>query len=291
MNQQTSLGLAPCKINLFLKVFEKDLKGYHRLETAMVKLAFGDEIRIDVELGQGIEVHVPGFEELDQQNNLCYQAAQLVLRHLGIERKVHIHIQKNIPVAAGLAGGSTDAAHILMTLNRMLGQNIEENDLIKIAKTLGADVAFFLGKHNCALLEGRGDVFKQSTDLPPLPVVLVNPLIAVSTGKVFEKLGRSLTWSRGSDSSSIQDLDVRSWSDLDHLLKKGNDLEEVAQSMHPKIGLIREAFLDQGAMFSQMSGSGSTVFGLFDDVATAKHVAQQMSKFGRVICTQVLSPT
>lgn len=256
----------------------------------MLKLGLSDQISIVVEPGSGIDVRVQGRPDLDQKSNLCFAAVEKILKFCPHqEQKISVEIEKHIPIAAGLAGGSTDAAFVLQNLPSLLNVEISNQDLLEMSKSLGADVAFFLGQDNLAILDGRGDVLRSSTSIPPLPLLLVHPPVSVPTGKVFEMLGRSLTWPEGSDNSSLHDLDVSCWRDLSFFYEKGNDLEAVTQKIHPEIGLIRKGMLDQGALFSAMSGSGATVFGLFDHEQYAQKASEKLSKYGRVYCTHALS--
>ena len=279
--------LSPAKINLHLSVFEKNADGYHRVETTMVKVSLFDRIQLSVEEGDGIEVQVdPPFEALSNPDNLAYRAAKMFLDKADLRKKVHIHIQKNIPMGAGLGGGSSNAGTVLSAVSEKLGNPLSQEELFAIGKKLGADVPFFVQGKDFGFFRGRGDELVSAESFPELPLVIVYPNIEVSTAKVYQSLGRSLTWNGSDGIESFGDWTANSWRDLDFLLKIGNDLQDVTEKMHPVIREIRTRLSDLGASFSQMSGSGASVFGLFDDESLANQAKKELKSFGQSFLVQ-----
>ena len=270
---------SPAKINLHLKVFEKNTDGYHRVETSMVKTTLFDDIDLNIQDGEGISISVDEpFSDLSTPDNLAYRAASLFLQATGLKKRISIHIQKRIPLGAGLGGGSSNAGVVLEALNRAFGHPLERTDLMKLGKQLGADVPFFAQPESFALMKGRGDELVESFEFPPLAVLIVYPNIHSSTPKVYQSLGRSLTWTGPSGISGPCNRHIIGWKDAEFLLKLGNDLQEVTESMHPVIAQVRRQLKEHGAFFSQMSGSGASVFGLFESDEAAQKAATHFEK-------------
>lgn len=281
---------SPAKINLHLSVFEKQPDGYHRVETTMLKVGLFDSIHIKILDGEGIEVTVDEpFAFLSGEKNLAYKAADLFLQATGLKKKIQIHIQKNIPLGAGLGGGSGNAGVVLNHLNECLGRPLIENQLMELGRKLGADVPFFVQPLDFAFLVGRGDAVLESSQFPSLSLLIVYPNLQVSTPDVYHRLGRSLTWEGSGGISGACDRKITAWKDVDFLLKKGNDLQPVTEAMHPQIGNVRGMLQEHGAYFSQMSGSGASIFGLFEDEERAKEAESSLKKAGQ--CFLVRSGT
>lgn len=270
---------SPAKINLHLKVFEKNADGYHRVETTMVKIGLFDEIHFEITDGNTLDVVVTSpFEFLSGKDNLAFKAADLLLKSTALQKLVKIRITKNIPLGAGLGGGSSNAGVVLYSLNKHLGEPLSEKQLMELGRKLGADVPFFIQNHDFGFMKGRGDELVESCNFPALPMLVVYPNINASTAKVYQNLGRSLTWKGPNGISGSCNRHVSTWKDIDFLLEAGNDLQDVTIEMHPVIDQIRVQLKEHGAYFSQMSGSGASVFGLFNDEAAAKNAAQHFEK-------------
>lgn len=270
---------SPAKINLHLKVFEKNADGYHRVETSMVKVGLYDEIHFEIQDGDQISVTVSEpFAFLSGTDNLAYKAAKLFLEATKQKKSISIQITKKIPLGAGLGGGSSNAGIVLQTLNRALDHPLNENELMNLGKKLGADVPFFIQSEDFGLMKGRGDELVEAFEFPPLPLLIVYPNINASTAKVYQSLGRSLTWHGGSGISGSCNRQISVWKDIDFLLELGNDLQEVTVAMHPVIDRICRDLKEQGAYFSQMSGSGASVFGLFESEEVAVKAAKHFEK-------------
>jgi 4-diphosphocytidyl-2-C-methyl-D-erythritol kinase len=261
---------APAKINLCLHVTGRREDGYHDLATLMQRVDVQDRLEITVSSGSEVTaccpqlVLPPGFE------NIAARAARLFLSYIREECSVAVRIDKTIPAAAGMGGGSSNAASVLLALNDMLGANLSQSELISIGVKVGADVPFFLYDQSAAWATGVGERLQPWPGLPPVTFVLVNPGIEVSTAWVFKTLG--LTCSRSI--AKIPRFPVRT-SGLVRLFH--NDLEVVTCQRHPVITTIKERLLAGGAAGALMSGSGPTVFGVFDDQDQAGKVAKILS--------------
>jgi len=257
---------APAKINLCLHVLSKRTDGYHELAMLMQRIDLFDRLDIKLVDGDGVTVSCPGLDLNHGEQNIVERAARSILEHVDMQQGVSIVMEKNIPAAAGLGGGSSDAATVLKTLDQMLELKLPLAELMGLGLALGADVPFFLYEQT-AWVTGIGEHLQPWHGLPPVTLVLVNPGIAVSTAWVFQNLG--LTRSR--PTARIPGFPERA-SDLVRLLH--NDLEVVTCQHHPVITTIKERLVAGGASGALMSGSGPTVFGLFDDPSCAEQVAQ-----------------
>jgi len=260
---------APAKINLCLHVLGRREDGYHELESLMQRVALYDEIHLALLGEPGIKVDCPGVELAPGADNLVAQAARLFFAATGIEVGVRIGVVKRIPVAAGLGGGSSDAATVLLGLNRMLGEPLPVEQLAAIGVRLGADVPFFIYER-AAWAGGIGEVLDPVADLPSVCYLLVNPNIQVSTAGVFRDLG--LTSTRQAARMREFPSDARELVRLFH-----NDLEPVTCARYPVVAEIKQQLLVAGALGSLMSGSGATVFGLFQDEQAAGRVADELA--------------
>jgi len=261
---------APAKINLCLHVTGRREDGYHDLATLMQRVDIQDRLEITVSSGAEITACCPQLNLPPGVENIAVRAARLFLSYIKEECSVAVRIDKKIPAAAGMGGGSSNAASVLLALNDMLGVNLSQSELISIGVKIGADVPFFLYDQSAAWATGVGERLKPWPGLPPTAFVLVNPGIEVSTAWVFKTFG--LTCSR--PIAKIPRFPVRT-SGLVRLLH--NDLEVVTCQRHPVITTIKERLLAGGAAGALMSGSGPTVFGVFDDQDQAVKVAKVLS--------------
>ncbi|MBE0576287.1 MAG: 4-(cytidine 5'-diphospho)-2-C-methyl-D-erythritol kinase [Desulfuromonadales bacterium] len=260
---------APAKINLCLHVLGRRDDGYHDLATLMQRIDLQDRLEVAVSSGSGITVYCPHVALPSGVDNIAARAAKMLLEHLGEECSVAINIDKRTPSAAGLGGGSSDAAAVLQALNDLLGTELPRSEMMALGVRLGADVPFFLYGQT-AWATGIGECLQSWPGLPQVTLVLVNPGIVVSTAWVFQNLG--LTRTR--PTARIPRFPETA-SDLVHLLH--NDLEVVTCQHHPVITTIKERLIASGADGALMSGSGATVFGVFDDSSRAEHAAHILS--------------
>ncbi len=260
---------APAKINYLLDVIRKRPDNYHDLRMIMQRIALYDEIVITLSDTTGIRVRCGQDGVPDGTGNIAWKAADMLLTRTGNKPGIDITIQKHIPVAAGLGGGSSDAASVLMGLNALLELGLSDPELMDMGLRLGADVPFFIFKKT-ALAEGIGERLTSVHGLPRVWMVLVNPNIYVSTAWVYKNL--QLTKEKNLDklpkfSNRIDDICT--------LLS--NDLEEVTIGSFPLIREIKDLLLEKGARGALMSGSGPTVFAVFDSEAEARRCHAEIS--------------
>lgn len=263
--------LSPAKINLRLDVLGKREDGYHEIESIMTRVSLYDELTLSVEDGEGLEVACSEAAP-SGEGNIAYRAAKSLLNICQQSVRVRVEIKKNIPVAAGLGGGSGNAATVLMGLNEILGAGLSKEELMKIGARLGADVPFFIFERP-AIARGIGERLEM-VELPKMWFVLVNPNIPVSTADVYKGLNLKIGLTkRGFDiNMSNFNIGVREVAGILH-----NDLEEVALRMQPEIRTVKESILSSGALGALMSGSGATVFGLFEDRERAEEAFASLS--------------
>jgi 4-diphosphocytidyl-2-C-methyl-D-erythritol kinase len=268
---------SPAKINLFLKVTGKRADGYHELVSLMCRVDLYDTVTLSFDQ-PSISVHCPHPKVPEGKTNLAYKAAALFFNALSRRDGVAIFIEKLIPVAAGLGGGSSNAAAVLMGLNQHHGFPFSNKDLMELGLKVGADVPFFLFKHT-AVARGIGEHLERFDRMPPLSAVLVCPRVQISTAWVYEHLNLRLTNCEENCSVSwfLEDL-----SKLKDLLC--NDLEQVAVKKFPEINTIKTALLDLGAHGAIMSGSGPTVFGLFQGLQQASLALKRIEQQGHGDC-------
>jgi len=260
---------APAKINLCLHVLGRRDDGYHDLDMLMLRVSLYDRLDVSLSSGSGIAVSCPQVRLPPGVENLAARAARLLLKQVGEVRSVAIRIDKHIPEAAGLGGGSSDAAAVLLALNEMLGCGLSRSELMGLGVQLGADVPFFIYGQT-AWATGVGERLHPWPGLPPIWLVLVNPRVAVSTAWVFQNLGLTHPGPIAKLPKFPQGM-----SSLVCLLH--NDLEAVTCQRHPVITTIKERLVAGGAAGALMSGSGPTVFGVFEDRSRAERVAEELS--------------
>lgn len=262
--------LSPAKINLRLDVLGKREDGYHEIESIMTLISLYDDISIHIDDGEGVEVISTGSAP-SGEGNIAYKAALAILAHYPGKVRVKITINKNIPVAAGLGGGSGNAATVLMGLNRMLDMGLSKDELMKIGVSLGADVPFFIFERP-GIARGIGERL-QEIELPKLWFVLVNPNIPVSTADVFRGLNLKIGLTKKGFSINMPNS-LNCIEGVASLLH--NDLEKVAFSLQPEISAVKNAVISAGALKTLMSGSGATVFGIFRDRNAAECAFQNL---------------
>jgi 4-diphosphocytidyl-2-C-methyl-D-erythritol kinase len=266
--------LSPAKINLFLQVTGKRPDGYHELFSLMCCVDLCDTLFLQFGL-ENIRIESSDPQIPLDETNLAHRAAAVFFKTLNINDGLKIAINKSIPVAAGLGGGSSNAASVLKGLNRHYGYPFSRNQLMSMGLGLGADVPFFLfGKP--ALACGIGEKLQAYPGKLPFHVVVIYPGFRVSTGEVFQNLNLGLT--KGEKNFKQPFLIKTCFNPGLHLC---NDLEIVTASEHPVITSIKEQLLAYGALGALMSGSGPTVFGLFSDSHTAEKAKQAMGENAR----------
>lgn len=251
---------APAKVNLFLHVLGRRTDGYHELDSLMLPIDLYDTLKIETQ-PFGIQVQCVGFPHLNNKNNICAQAVQLYLKEIGWPIGVRIKIQKKIPIAAGLGGGSSDAAATLMALQHLLGSPLGGIRLQNLAARLGADVPFFLMKCPCRA-QGIGEKLTPVEGLPNLWLLLACAPFELSTPKVFQQYDKNPKIPLTSGFSDDNDLPAgcRFVQLVSHLV---NDLQPMSEILQPEIGRMCDELIKSGAAGASMSGSGPTVFGVF----------------------------
>lgn len=271
---------ALAKINIGLDVTGIREDGYHEVRMIMQTVNLFDKLTIKkVEDGTVSMKTNLRYLPVDD-DNLCIKAAKLLINEFNIKQGVEIQLEKHIPVAAGMAGGSTDGAAVLFAMNRLFNLGLSQKDLMERGVKLGADVPYCVMR-GTALAEGIGEVL---SPLPPMikcPVLIAKPGISVSTKQVYEALDSKFdTVTHPDIDQLIADIEAK---DLHALCSHmGNVLEEVTIPMHPIISDIKQNMLENGAVGAMMSGSGPTVFGFFEDNKTARKAKEALTKSGMV---------
>lgn len=261
---------APAKINYLLDVTGKRPDGYHELRMIMQRVNLCDEITLTLTNTPGIYVTCNSKGAPDGPDNIAWKAARALLDRVESDSGVNIEIVKNIPVAAGLGGGSSDAASVLMGMNKLLQPGMPEEALMEIGVTLGADVPFFIFKQ-AALAEGIGEKLTPLPEMPKCWILLVNPGVHVSTAWVYRSL--QLTSKGG-----LNRLPKIFGSIEDVVSILSNDLEFVTIPAFPVIADIKSRLMKLGAAGSLMSGSGPTVFGIFKSFKVAEVARREVIK-------------
>lgn len=272
---------APAKINWFLKVLGKRNDGFHEIQSLIQKINLHDvltftalEDAVNSGLDQANNIVLETSAPIPVQQNLVYKAAMRLKSRYGIEKGAVIHLEKNIPMGAGLGGGSSDAAAALQGLNELWSLGLTTEDLCGTAEELGSDVPFFL-LGSLSYVYGRGEKLISRKALKPLDLLLVKPSFDVSTEWVYKNF-------------ALLTKKVEKVNNIEHFIRNieraelsgitgdlSNDLESVTVSSFPVIAEIKEMLRRKGAVFSLMSGSGSTVFGVFD----SRRQAEEASSF------------
>jgi 4-diphosphocytidyl-2-C-methyl-D-erythritol kinase len=267
---------APAKINLGLQVLRRRGDGYHDIATIFVKISLVDVLTFEaIPREIVIQCEPPGIPTDDR--NLVYRAAA-ALQPLAPARGVRLHLQKAIPVAAGLGGGSSDAAITLLTLNQLWELHLPHAELVRYAGQLGADVPFFLLSATAALGTGRGDVLEPIACPHDFFFVLVNPRFAVSTAWAYEKLKFELTARENNTNILKQYLECGDLASLGGAFY--NDLEDAVLPHFPEVQRIKQALRQPGVYGVCMSGSGPTVYALCPSKVVAERVAAAIDHRG-----------
>lgn len=267
---------APAKINWFLRVLNKRTDGYHNIISFMQCIGIFDTLRFE----RADNIEVISDLNISPENNFVYKAISLLSQYISYKKGVKITLQKNIPMSAGLGGGSSDAAYTLLGLNKLWELGIEHEELRTIGLSIGSDVPFFLSSAP-AIVKGRGEKITNLDFQPPLMVLLlVKPSVAVSTAwayTLFDKRKLTELTKKPLDIKLFcRSLIKRDFVSLSTMLD--NDLERVVIEEYPVIKKIKERMLESGAIISSMTGSGPTVFGVFKSKKAAFSVANKMGK-------------
>lgn len=253
---------AYAKINLTLDILSRRQDGYHEISSVMQTVSLADEITVGINDGTDTVISCSDRNVPTDERNTCAKAISIIRSFTGFSKGVNVDIQKHIPSGAGLGGGSSDAAAVIRFLSEIIG--ISRQEQVKIAAMTGADVPFFLSG-GASLCEGIGDLL---TDIPApdgLSVLLFKPEFGCSTPNIYKAFDEEDSHTGMSTENYIKTADIRNCANM---------LEKPACSLHPEIGDIKKEIYRMGADVALMSGSGSTVFGLFRDT----NIAQKASK-------------
>jgi 4-diphosphocytidyl-2-C-methyl-D-erythritol kinase len=291
-NDQSSIHFTPAKLNVLLKVTGRRPDGYHELVSIMAPVGLYDRLELQMTSDKRIKVSCRGFSAPSNEENLVCRAARAFFAKTGIDDGVSIELTKNIPVAAGLGGGSSDAACVLKALNRNYAFPLTAEELAQLALALGADVPFFLVERPC-IARGIGEILEPIENWPQLWYVIITPPIRVSTAWVYGRLNIP-------PASSELELTNEAYQYIIINLKKRplgigpileNDLERVTADRFPVIKRIKLLLAEAGADGALMSGSGPSVFGLFQsrDTALRAKAALADSHLGDMFLVQGLA--
>lgn len=304
------------KINLGLAIGASRPDGFHELRTVYQTLAIHDIIRVDVRSGATeIEIRCKDNRVPCDETNTCYRVAERVLKHLKLRSKVIITIEKNLPVQGGMGGGSSNAVATLFALERALKVSITPHEKLRMSAEVGSDLPLFL-LGGTTLGCGRGEEVYPLPELPDLPCVVITPNVAVSTPAAFrawdELAGKELTaggcsttintfsrsafeWLSGMASTGVPIVNGdRAETLLLDLVRAGiaNDFERVVFPQHPELRDVKRVLEREGASYASLSGSGSTVYGLFRTAEAARSCADKLNASNKAaIATQTLSRT
>ncbi len=268
---------ALAKINLGLDVVRRREDGYHEVRMIMQTIHLYDSLKICKTKEKGVSLHTNlSFLPVDE-HNLAYRAAKMLREEFQIEEGVDIELKKRIPVAAGMAGGSTDGAAVLYGMNEIFDLGLSKQGLMERGVKLGADVPYCIMR-GTALAEGIGE---KLTQLPPMvkcPVLIAKPQISVSTKYVYEHLQLNDASAHPDIDRLITDIKAKDLGQIaSHM---GNILETVTIPLHPEIEAIKSCMKENGAVNAMMSGSGPTVFGLYENIQDAKNAAEKLREQG-----------
>ncbi|HSU15244.1 4-(cytidine 5'-diphospho)-2-C-methyl-D-erythritol kinase [Longimicrobium sp.] len=269
---------APAKVNLRLCILAREESGYHALETVFCALSLAD--RVSVARGDaGIRLEMEGGVDAGPpERNLAVRAADRFHREIGESPAIDLHLAKRIPAAAGLGGGSSDAAAVLRALNALHGEAVSREALLQMGIELGADVPFFLCGSPLALAWGRGERLMPLPPLPPRPVLVAHPGEAMPTPEAFREVAALRGGSYAPRATLLDPSALASWDAVAALAT--NDFEPVVTARIPILRGALEMLRASGARIALLAGSGSSIFAIFDDSAARDAAEKQISALG-----------
>ena len=266
--------LAPAKVNLFLRILAREEGGYHALETLFCALSLADTVRV-TRGAPGIRLHVEGAVDTGPpERNLCVRAAEHFHAAIGTSPAIDIHLTKRIHSAAGMGGGSSDGAATLRALNALHGEPLDGTVLLRMAIQLGSDVPFFVCGSVLALAWSRGERLLALPPLPPRPVIVAHPGVAMPTAEAFRRIAERRGGGYAPDARSLALDPLRGWESVEALAE--NDFEAVVAEQIPFIDLAKSALRQGGARIAMMAGSGSSVYGVFDSADARDRTLERM---------------
>ncbi|HLP16398.1 MAG TPA: 4-(cytidine 5'-diphospho)-2-C-methyl-D-erythritol kinase [Bacteroidota bacterium] len=274
---------AYAKINLGLRIIERRPDGFHAIETIFHRISLADELTIEP-TQRGISLSCTDPALPTDSGNLCWKAVACLQQECGTDRGASIHLYKRIPSGAGLGGGSSDAASILRTLPALWDCEISPERLNALGGSIGSDVPFFL-QDSSAYAEGRGEQLTPFTLDVPYWILLVNPGIHVSTPWAYQEFSKKLSEGYRVPRGSLFSSATRRMQPLTEAMK--NDFEDVVFPAYPAIRTLKQTLLEVGASHALMSGSGSSVFGLFENESAA---LRARARFAERMFTSLTEP-
>lgn len=268
--------LSPAKINLTLEILAVRHDGYHEIRSIIQPIDLFDEVRIEALEGEGIEIESSGLEIPLDKNNLAFKAAELFLQQSGRKLKTKISINKQIPLGAGFGGGSSNAASVLIGLNRLTNA-LKEDDLLNMAAKIGADVPFFI-RSQSSVIEGVGEKLTSLRDFPIFHYVIICPNIHSFTEDVYKKWDDLNYEDSNSQDCSQSDFEesLIKFRDDKQIPPLRNDLEASAFALHPEIKSYKEILISLGLDSVLMTGSGSAVFAIFRNKEDAEEIYEYL---------------
>ena len=286
-NKKKITLLAPAKINVCLGVTGKRADGYHDIDSVMQTIGLCDKISVSVKenaCGKKIDVLCPGHEELNGENDIAYGMAQIFFEYTKIENyEVTIEIEKVIPMEAGLGGGSSDAAAVVLALNELTGARLSEAELMELGAKVGADIPFLICR-GTAFVQGIGEKIEPCRPLPAVPVLVAYPYNErVSTGKAYAAIDAHGKFSCTEDFEKMKTAVLA--QDIEGIGALAYNIFESVIPEGSVIFRIKEEMLAQGAVFSLMSGSGSAVFGVFREKSDAEKAAKALAPLAKTFVT------
>lgn len=265
------------KINLGLDVLGRRENGYHDVRMVMQTVYLYDKICLEKTKEPQITLTTNLYYLPVNENNLAYRAADMLMKEFGIKEGVNIQLEKHIPVAAGMAGGSSNAAAVLFGINRMFSLGLSQKELMERGVQLGADVPYCVMR-GTVLAEGIGEILTPLPNLPKCHVLIAKPPISVSTKMVYEKLDAHEIEEHPDIDGILAGLKNQDLTQITNSM--GNVLERVTIEAYPVIQEIKEVMKQQGALNAMMSGSGPTVFGIYDDKRKARIASAKLRQMG-----------
>lgn len=268
---------ALAKINLGLDVLGRREDGYHDVRMIMQTIHLYDRVEMKKTKSPQIHVETNLFYLPVDENNLVFKAAKLMKEEFRIKEGVRITLQKFIPVAAGLAGGSSDAAAVMVGMNRMFNLGVKQSRLMELGQKIGADVPFCIMR-GTALAEGIGEKLTPLPPMPKCPILIAKPAISVSTKHVYENLKLNDFTEHPKIDKLMEELEKKNLAGI--ASNMGNILESVTIPEYPVIREIKKLMKENGALGAMMSGSGPTVFGLFQNEKDIRKAYDAMKQSG-----------
>jgi 4-diphosphocytidyl-2-C-methyl-D-erythritol kinase len=269
---------APAKINLFLKIVGKK-NGYHQLHSLFAFVDLSDEIEVKKSTGFKLKISGEFKDFVDPKNNLLTQILDYFVQEFGIDKNLEINLVKNIPVGAGLGGGSSDGAAFIKIINEIFALNLSKKEMQEISLKFGSDIAFFF-ENKASIVKGRGEIIEDFSEFAPIKILLVNPCKNLSTKDVFAKFNQEIC------------NEIATSNDVFDMIKNiANDLTKPATELMPEISEILNSMKKNGAKIAKMSGSGATCFAIFEEGKIDEALQKIKSEFDNffAIKTKILA--